>query len=72
MKKMINVEIMPATGPKNTISVDATGVSIGEALTAAGYDPNAFNVRVDGSTVDTNAHIADGAKVTLTERVKGS
>lgn len=68
----ITIMVVPAAGKATSVDLDASGVSVGEALKKAGYDAKAFIAKIDGTTVSMDAHAPDGAKITLTEKVKGS
>ena len=69
----IKVKVTPVHGDSHEVEVEPTSARLGDVLKKAKLNPKNMNVSVDGRPVtDMDMAVADGAKVTLTEKTRGS
>lgn len=68
----LTITVTPVRGKQKTVEVDATHTTVRAALTAAKLSPDAFQVSVNGQPATADTALADGAKIALTEKVRGS
>lgn len=72
MTKKITVTVVPASGKSREVEVEATATTVGEALKAAGVNANNAQISVNGNPATMDTALKQGAKVTLTEKARGS
>lgn len=68
----IIVEIVPATGKTTNLTIDTSEKTVAAVLKAARVDMNGMNIAVNGEPSTAAQKVKDGAKITLTEKPKGS
>lgn len=73
-KNTVSLEVHPTSGPvqKKDVEIEGTGVSVKEFLKAAKLSDKGMNITVDGEPATLTTHVGKGAKVKLTEVVRGS
>jgi hypothetical protein len=72
MKVTVTVAAVGGKTTDKTISVDGTGVSLGELMKAGNLSMDRMQATIDGRPADEHAHVGANSKVVLTERVAGS
>ena len=67
----INVTVTKFPGPNQRLSLD-DGSTVQDAINAADFETDGFDIKVDGTTADMNAIISDGTRIILTKKIKGN
>ncbi|OGN10138.1 MAG: hypothetical protein A3J46_00535 [Candidatus Yanofskybacteria bacterium RIFCSPHIGHO2_02_FULL_41_11] len=70
----VTVQVRPTQGhaASKKVKVNKTGASLGQVLDEAGIDHKRKDLKVDGQPANQNTHVGPGAKITVSERARGS
>lgn len=70
----VTIERTPVSGERRATEVEVTetGASLGQVLKEANLSHEGMNLSVNGTPADLTTHVLGGAKISLTEKVRGS